>query len=173
MVRGRKNPLHVGLPSRLRKARRTAGLTPKAVVQRIGGDQLVVREIEEGHRLPTVGTIARLAAALEVTPAWLAYGIGASRREGPAATCEGMGARVQSVRIARGYTKAALARLVDLSPSSYAKIENGGQSGVEVIEALAQALDVSPAWLAFHQGPQALPSRRRGRPPAQPSAPIG
>ena len=167
MVRGHKNPLHHGLPARLRKARRTAELTPKAVVQRMGGDQALVREIEDGQRLPTVGTLARLAAALEVTPAWLAYGIGEPATGQRAATCDGMGARLQGARLQAGYSKAAAARLVDLSPSAYAKIENGGQSGVDVIESLAKSLGVSPGWLAFGVGPQVVTSPRRGRPPAQ------
>jgi transcriptional regulator with XRE-family HTH domain len=74
-----------------------------------------------------------------------------------------MGARLQTMRVERGLTKAALARLVELSPSSFAKIENGGQTGVDVLEALAQALAVSPGWLAFGVEPQVLPSRRRPR----------
>ena len=167
MVRGRKNPLHRGLPARLRKARRIAELTPKAVVQRMGGDQALVREIEGRQRLPTVGTLARLAAALKVTPAWLAYGIGEPATGQRAATCDGMGARLQGARLQAGYSKAAVARLVDLSPSAYAKIENGGQSGVDVIESLAKALGVSPGWLAFGVGSQVMTSPRRGRPPAQ------
>ncbi|MBL9008815.1 MAG: transcriptional regulator [Myxococcales bacterium] len=167
MVRGHKNPLHHGLPARLRKARRTAKLTPKAVVLRMGGDQALVREIEDGKRLPTVGTLARLAAALAVTPAWLAYGIGEPAMGHRAATCDGMGARLQGTRLQAGYSKAAVARLVGLSPSAYAKIENGGQSGVDVIESLAKTLGVSPGWLAFGVGPQQYVAPRRGRPPAQ------
>ena len=59
-----------------------------------------------------------------------------------------------------------------LPPSAYAKIEAGGQTGVEVIEALAKALSVSPAWLAFNQGPRELPKRHRtvtshDKPPSQ------
>ena len=98
MVRGRKNPLHFGLPPRLRKARRAAELTPNAVVQQLGGDQALVREIEDGQRQPTVGTIARLAAVLGVMPAWLAYGIGEPSTGQKSATCQGMGARLQGAR---------------------------------------------------------------------------
>jgi len=163
MVRGRKNPLHYGLPSRLSKARKAAELTRKAVVQTVGTGQTAVRDIEAGERMPTVGTIARLAAALGCSAAYLAYGLGDMRPDGPPATCDRMGARLQAMRVERGLTKAALARLVELSPSSFAKIENGGQTGVDVLEALAQALAVSPGWLAFGVGPQVLPSRRRQR----------
>ena len=169
MVRGRKNPLHFGLPTRLRRARQAAKLTPKAVVQKMGGDQATVRDIEQGTRVPTVRTIARLAVALSVSPAWLAYGIGEPTEESAVGTCETMGVRLQTSREAKGLTKAALARLGGLSPSAFAKIENGGQSGIDVIESLAKALGVSAGWLAFGVGPQVVASPRRGRPPAQPA----
>jgi transcriptional regulator with XRE-family HTH domain len=173
VVRGRKNPLHYGLPSRLRIARQAAGLTRKAVVQDAGAGQTAISDIETGQRLPTVAMIARLASVLGVTAPWLAYGIGEQSSNGLPATCEGMGARLASLRVEQGHTKAALARLAELSPSTVADIENGAQSGVEVIEALAQALGVSPGWLAFGVAPQVLPLPRRGRPPAQPADPAG
>ena len=171
MVRGRKNPRHYGLPSRLSKARKNAELTRKALVQSAGTGQTAVRDIETGQRVPTVGTVSRLAAALDCSAAYLAYGLGDISTDDPPATCDGMGARLQAVRVERDFTKAALARLVELSPSSFAKIENGGQTGVDVLEALAQALGVSPGWLAFGVGPQVLPSRRRSRQVAQPAEP--
>ena len=172
MVRGRRNPLHFGLPTRLRKARQAALLTPKAVVQKMGGDQATVRDIERGARIPTVRTIARLAVALKVSPAWLAYGIGEPAAETAAATCEEMGARLQASREEKGMTKAALARQGGLSPSAFAKIENGGQSGIDVIESLAKALGMSAGWLAFGIGPQVVASPRRGRPPTLQASPI-
>ena len=172
MVRGRRNPLHFGLPTRLRKARQAALLTPKAVVQKMGGDQATVRDIEQGTRVPTVRTIARLAVALKVSPAWLAYGIGEPAAETAAATCEEMGARLQASREEKGMTKAALARQGGLSPSAFAKIENGGQSGIDVIESLAKALGMSAGWLAFGIGPQVVASPRRGRPPTLQASPI-
>lgn len=173
MVRGSPNPRYFGLPARLKKARKHAGLTRTALAYRVGGDQTTALDIETGRRLPTVGTIARLAAGLGVSAGWLGFGLGEMVAEEAPATCEGMGARLQAVRIERGLSKAALARLVKLSPPALANIENGAQSGVEVIAALAKALGISPAWLAFDQGPQILPSRRRGPPPAQSSAPVG
>jgi transcriptional regulator with XRE-family HTH domain len=82
-----------------------------------------------------------------------------------------MGARLQAIRVERGVTKAGLGRLAGITAPSITQIENGGQSGVEVIEALAQALGVSPGWLAFGVGPQVLPSRRRSRQVAQHAEP--
>ncbi|MBL9040500.1 MAG: helix-turn-helix transcriptional regulator, partial [Myxococcales bacterium] len=50
-----------------------------------------------------------------------------------------MGARLTLIRRERGLTKAAVAQLAALSPSAYAKIENGGQSGVDTIERIAKS----------------------------------
>ena len=172
MVRGSPNPRHLGLPMRLRKARKQAGLTRMAVTLQAGAGKATSHDIEMGQRLPTVGTIARLAAAMGFRAGWLAYGLGEPISAETPANCDGMGVRLLSARVARGMTKAELGRLAGLTAPSITQIEQGGQSGVHVIEALAQALGISPAWLAFNEGSQVLPSRRRGRPPVQSSAPV-
>ncbi len=41
------------------------------------------------------------------------------------------------------------------------------------MEALAQALNSNPAWLAFNEGQPVLTSRRQWRPPAQSPASVG
>ena len=104
-----------------------------------------------------------MASALGVSAGWLGYGLGEQFTDGKAATTDGMGARLASVRTERGLTKVALARLLDLSATAIANIEKGAQTGVNVLEALAKALGVSPAWLAYGEGPQVLPTRRRSR----------
>jgi len=171
MVSGRKNPLFFGLASRLKQARRQAGLKRLPLAEKAGLATATGRDIELGQRLPTVATVARLAAALGVSAAWLAYGVGEPVTGESPGTTDGMGSRLQAVRNERSIAKAELARLTKLSPRAIAKIEAGGQSGVDVIELLANALGISPAWLAFSEGPQVLPSRRRGRPPAVASHP--
>lgn len=161
MVRGSPNPLHFGLPARLRKVRKQSGVKPSALSTKASRDTEITADIEAGQRIPTVGTVARLASALGVSAGWLAYGLGQQHVSGEPVTTDGMGARLASVRTARGETKAALARAVGLSPSTVADIENGAQTGVDVLESLAKALGVSPAWLAFGEGPRELPPRRR------------
>ena len=133
-----------------------------AVAQHAGGDKNASRDIESGQRIPSVGTIAKLAAALGVSASWLAYGIG-DATAAPGASCDGMGQRLQAVRTERGLTKAELARRVELKAPSLSQIENGGQSGVDTIERIAKALGVSPGWLAYGVGPMVLPPRRRTR----------
>lgn len=161
MVRGSPNPLHFGLPARLRRTRKECQITPSALGPKVGLDRHVAAYIESGNRIPTVGTLTRLASALGVAAGWLAYGLGEQVIRGAASTTDGMGARLSAIRTERGETKAALARAVGLSPSTVADIENGAQTGVDVLEALAKVLAVSPAWLAFGEGPMELPSRRR------------
>ena len=160
MVRGSPNPKHFGLPARLRKARAQSGLTSMAVAAKAGVSDATVRQVATDERLPTVGTIAKIAAALGVSAPWLAYGLGDTTADS-AATCEGMGLRLQTVRVERDHTKASLARLAGLSAPSIAQIENGGQAGVDTIETLSKALGVSPGWLAYGIGPMEPPARRR------------
>ena len=71
MVRGSPNPLHFGLPARLRKTRKQSGLKRKALGHRVGRDPKVTAKVEAAERIPTVGTLARLAAALGVAAGWL------------------------------------------------------------------------------------------------------
>ena len=162
MVRGSPNPLFFGLALRLRRTRKQCQITASALGPRAGLDIHVAANIEAGTRIPHVGSIAKLAAALGVSAPWLAYGIG-DATPAPGASCDGMGQRLQAVRTERGLTKAALARLVELKAPSLYQIENGGQSGVDTIERIAKALGVSPGWLAYGVGPMVLPPRRRTR----------
>ena len=161
MVRGSPNPLHFGLPARLRRARKARQITPSALGPKVGLDRRVAAYIESGNRVPTIGTLTRLASALGVAAGWLAYGLGEQVAHGAASTTDRMGSRLAAIRTERGETKAALARAVGLSPSTVADIENGAQTGVDVLEALAKVLAVSPAWLAFGEGPMTLPPRRK------------
>lgn len=163
VVRGSPNPRHYKLPLRLRKARRQAGISSAAVAQRAGISHAIVRYIETEQRLPTVETIERIAVALGLSAAWLAFGLGSASSEGVAATCAGMSERLKVARTERGYTRTDLARMIERSPGTVAGIENGGQAGVDTIEQLAKELRVSPAWLAYGVGDRELAPRRRSR----------
>lgn len=170
MVRGSPNPRYLGLATRLKRVRKQTELTRMALAQLAGGGETVSLDLETGRRIPTVGTVARLAAALGVDAGWLAFAIGEQAATSTKQTTDGMGERLASLRTERGLTKAALARLVNLSPSAYAKIENGGQTGIDTLEKLADALCVSPAWLAFATSPREVLRRRRARSSGSPSA---
>ena len=65
-----------GLASRLRQSREADRLTLSTVGQRAGSSAAAVRSIENGV-MPTLDTVEDLAKALGLSPAWLAFGIGA------------------------------------------------------------------------------------------------
>ena len=136
-----------------------------ALAQKAGASHATVGYLETKQRLPAIETIARLAAALSVSAGWLGFGLGDMNTDGPAATCAGMGARLQAVRVEQERTKASLGKDTGLNPGTIGGIERGGQAGIATVEALAKALNVSPAWLAFNQGPRELPKKRRARSP--------
>lgn len=163
VVRGSPNPRYFGLPLRLKQSRERAGWTRQELAQKAGGSHATIGYLESGDRWPSVGTALRLAVALSVSAAWLAYGIGEPDAACPLSAIEGMGERLQAARTERGYTKATLATEAALNPGSILGIERGGQAGLDTVEALAKALRVSPAWLAFGVGPRELPPRRRSR----------
>ena len=63
----------VGL--RLREARKTAGLTLRELANEVGfANHQTVNNIERGTQRASVDQIESLACALDVSPAWLAFG---------------------------------------------------------------------------------------------------
>lgn len=69
-----------GLSARLIAARAARGLSLREVDRRAGTAAGTIRAIEAGGQ-PTLDTLESLAAALAVSPAWLAFGLG--RRDLP------------------------------------------------------------------------------------------
>jgi transcriptional regulator with XRE-family HTH domain len=63
-----------GLGARLRKRRRSLGWTQTELAEKVGTSQAVIQKIENGKSLrPRI--LEELAAALEVKPAWLMFGV--------------------------------------------------------------------------------------------------
>ena len=72
-------------PARLTQARRLAGLTKTAVARELGVSAVAVGQWESGTHPPRPDHVGRLAAVLEVPPAFLAGGRPYARLEGSAA----------------------------------------------------------------------------------------
>jgi transcriptional regulator with XRE-family HTH domain len=164
VVRGRKNPLFMGLAARLKMARKTSALNRQSVTQRAQlSDVSAVLGMEQGQRIPRLDTIERVAYALGLSPAFLAYGIesdGSQPTEG--LRCEGVASRLRQTRAARGLTMRALARAAGLTDTAVRSTEMGtSMPSIATVEAFAIALGVSPGWLAYGLGPMELPGRRR------------
>ena len=163
MVRGRRNPLHFGLPARLKRARENLSFGSVAEAAGISDGQIVFRlERKRGH-VPRLDTVERVAYALGLSPAFLAYGIEADASPPTdGLRCEGVALRLRETRTAHGLNMRALARAAGLTHTAVRSTETGASMpGIATVESFAVALGVSPGWLAYGLGPMELPGRRR------------
>ncbi len=153
VARGIPNPLHWKFPSRLRRARKAAGLSCAALSRRAGLGQYTVAAIEAGDRLPRLPAAEKLARALGLSPGLLCYGTGGgSTDDGPGRGASGLGARALQVREAQGLSARGVARAAELREGTVRAIERGGMPTLDTLEQLAVALGVPPSWLAFGEG---------------------
>lgn len=163
MTRGRPHPLHYRLPERLKKARQAAGVTRQGVSVSAGLSSNTAYYIEEEQRVPGIDVVEKLARAMARSPGWLAYGL-EELFSVPEEPCyPGLSARLRQTREAAGLGVRELARSALTSDTTILNAESGRTlPSVATIEQLADALDVSPAWLAYGEGPQVI-RRRRAR----------
>jgi transcriptional regulator with XRE-family HTH domain len=161
VTRGKANPLYTKFPQRLRKARKAAGMSGAGLSVTAGVAQNAASAMESSVRLPRVGTLEKLADALRVSPGWLAYGLeGGWEAPRGAPRCEGIGARLQAARAERGISLREVARRAGAGEGVAVAVARGTMPAIDTLEALAGALGVSAAWLAFGEGPRELPRRR-------------
>ena len=126
------------------------------------GNTIFQLERKPDH-VPRCDTVERVAYALGLSPAFLAYGIDADTSQPTEGLlCEGVASRLRETRTARGLTMRALARAAGLTDTAVRSTETGASLPIlATAEALAIALGVSPGWLAYGLGPMELPGRRR------------
>lgn len=184
MVRGVKNPLYFGFPARLRRARRAAGMNHVTLARAAGlGSKSTSHRLGAGEHVPTVGTCEKLARALGVSAAWLAYGPEPAPRPaaepGEALLCAELPARLLAARQAAGLSRPALEersrqileersrqtqeekdKRAGVSASFVRAVESGRATPtLKTAEHLAACLGVAPGWLAFGIGPRELQPR--------------
>lgn len=70
-----------GLGARLFQVRQEAGLGLIKLGKLAGVSHSTISDVEKGRQMPAVDTVERLARTLRVSPAWLAYGLGAKCEE--------------------------------------------------------------------------------------------
>lgn len=164
VVRGRRNPLYAGLARRLRRARQTACLSFDSIAEAAGltaGTTVFNIERKPGH-VPRLDTVEKVASALGLSPAFLAYGLDGDCPSSERVSSDGVGVRLRTARQEQGLTMRALARLAGLTDTAVRTTETGStMPNVATVESLANALAISPAWLAFNHGPRERPKRHR------------
>lgn len=127
-------------------------------------DRGTASELEAGDRVPRVDTVERLAKVLRVSPCYLAFGLGQPCDPVADSLSPGLAGRLLQLRQERSFSRRELGRQSDTSDNFVYMTETASTvPNIAKVEQLADALGVSPCWLAFGVGPQVLPSRRRGR----------
>jgi transcriptional regulator with XRE-family HTH domain len=76
VTRGKRNPLHQGLADRLKKERKLQRLSFRALALRAEVGIGTPQNIEVERNAATLEVVEKLARALGVSPAWLAFGMG-------------------------------------------------------------------------------------------------
>lgn len=152
VVRGRRNPRHFKLASRLKQLRTERGYSRSNLSAAAGLTNRVVGYIEQQERIPRISTVARLARVLGVAPGWLAFGLGEPTTL-HAAEADELAIRLRALRAMHSLSRAKLASAAGVLEGSVQRIEEGrGEANVDTVERLAIALGVSPSWLAFGEG---------------------
>ena len=153
VTRGVKNPLHFGLPRRLRASRLQAdlGRQPLSSAAKLASN--AVQRIEVEGRVPSVEAVEKLAAVLRVSPCFLAFGVERPFDERAMGRIGELPARLRFAREQSGLSQNALAKAAGVARTMIGYIESGAtMPSVATIEFLASALRVSPCWLAFAEG---------------------
>jgi transcriptional regulator with XRE-family HTH domain len=163
VVRGRKNPLHFGFAQRLKRARRRAKLSHAALARLAGlGSRTTTGLLEKDEHTPRVDTVEKLAKALDVAPSLLAFGLVQPASQSEALLCAGFPHRLHAIRTAQGLTLSELGRRAGSTASQAQKMEQGrAVPTLATVEQFANALQLSPGWLAFGLGEMTLPNPRR------------
>lgn len=161
VTRGKPNPLHQTFPERLRRSRKGVRLTASGLSLAAGINKNAVSGLEGRESLPRLPTVEQLARVLRVSPGWLAYGLGEA--EAPAAQdpprCAGLRDRLRDAAAERDLSLREVARRADAGEGVAVAVARGTLPSIATLEDLARALAVSPAWLAFGEGPRELPRR--------------
>jgi len=162
MVRGRKNPLYFGFAERLRRARRAAKWSLAELARTAGSTAPTILALESGERCPRVDTAEKLAMALGLSPSQLAFGIEPIARPATRTTHGGLAKRLGAVRTLRELSMRELEQRADAAGNLVRNTESGRSlPTLRTIEQLAKALGVSPAWLAYGEGPMEAQTGRR------------
>jgi transcriptional regulator with XRE-family HTH domain len=151
------------LPARLRQARKAVGMSASALSIAAGLSRSTAANAEAGALIPRLATVERLASALNLSPAWLAYGLAASWEPGLPSGGAGLAERAQTARAGVGLSLREVDRRAGLADGTLRAIEKGSLPSIDTVEAIAKALGVSPAWLAFGLVPTQLVAIRQPR----------
>lgn len=173
---GKKNPLWIGLPHRVRKMRKVAGWSMRQLAGLTGISDTAFGNIENRGAVPGIDVVEKMACALGIPATWLAYGHEgyapfAKKQPRPVVpfddpvpqlgVCsatkryELCGERVRQAREQFSLTLRDLEQRTrdnneHISHQAVLYIETGSNvPKVDTLEIIARALGISPGWLAY------------------------
>lgn len=171
VAQGRKNPLWMGLPTRLRKLRSIAALTTRQLSQHAGCAKNLPLNVENGLQTPGIDIVEKLAFALGISPVFLAFGPEGAEPFRPKTPSylksdetpkpqpgtgvfreryKGAAERLRTSRERLGLSLRDLAAAAQVSYQAVLYTETGKTvPRLDTVEAIAVALDVAPGWLAY------------------------
>ena len=148
-------------PERLRRARKKSGLSASSLSIESGISKGGVAKLEAGTWVPRLPTVECLAIALRISPSCLAFGLELDWRPGKDFGHRGLAQRAREARALRGFSIREVERRAGTAEGSIRAIEGKTMPSLDTLEQVAKALGVSPAWLAYGEGPMEAPTRRR------------
>ncbi|MDR1048925.1 MAG: helix-turn-helix domain-containing protein [Synergistaceae bacterium] len=134
------------LRERIAERRKKAGLTQKTLADLLKVPAATVTHIENGRCDPKTGTLSQIAAALDISVAYLMGEEADTRRAFPAARL--LRERIAERRKKAGLTQEGLSELVKISASTINRIEKGhSDPRIKELSKIAAALYTSVAYL--------------------------
>ena len=142
------------MPATLRRARKALGLSCSALSVAAGVGRCAATMIENGIRIPRLPMVEQLARVLGLSPSRLAFGFEFPVEPHEGTRSAGFAARLREARSLRDVTVRELGRASGVVEGTVRAMERGTMPQVDTVERIATSLGVSPAWLAFGEGPR-------------------
>lgn len=171
VTQGRKNPLWMGMSSRLVGLRKSSGTTQLALSRWAGVGSPLISSVEAQTQRPKIDTVEKIAVGMGVSPVYLAFGTEGDRpfraktpsylksdetpkpQPGTGVFRErykGAAERLRTSRERLGLSLRDLAAAAQVSYQAVLYTETGKTvPRLDTVEAIAVALDVAPGWLAY------------------------
>lgn len=152
------------LPARIKEIRKSLKLSQTEMAEKIGIHVQTLSKYERGEQTPSAETIVAIADGLGVNLIWLLNGEGEMLR-----TPSELSIRIRGIRETFKLSLTEMAKKIDVNPETLNDYEKGiNDPADEIINAIIDRFDISPAWILFGEGEMKKPlkdhTQRRAAP---------
>lgn len=151
-----------GVGEQIRHYRKERGLTLSDLAAKTGVSVSYLSEIEQGKKRPSLRTLERICAGLNLSKGAVLMSSAEGKPSGrDSGQPVGLGEKIRLARRNKGRTLEELARSLGLSESYLSAIEQGKRRpGVATLHRIAEALQV-PLPVLLHESPRSLGEKMR------------